>query len=209
MALKKFPGLGKLDSISPLAQDANIKKMVNVEDPEEFNDSANKGYVDAGDLWEVSGSKTQLKTTRKVSNVVDPTADQDVATKKYVDDNVGGATTINIHPAAFQPEVYNGIFVVDESEISNQEGSTKQFVAHLSLPHGRTLSSAIGFGNDTDDGWVIYSLDSSGSATLLGEANMESSDTIAHTIDNTTYSYAAQIILRSGNDCYGLKITIT
>lgn len=102
MALKGFPGLPGINHISPISTDANIKKMVNVEDPEEFNDTANKGYVDAqiagvSSLWEVSGSNAQLITarpvdmqTKKILNVVDPTSDQEAATKKYVDDNAGG-----------------------------------------------------------------------------------------------------------------------
>ena len=62
--------------------------------PSLSKDIANKKYVDDGDLWEVDGTETQLKTadeidmqSKKILNVTDPTLDQDAATKKYVDDN--------------------------------------------------------------------------------------------------------------------------
>lgn len=45
MALKGFPGLPPLDRISP-ASDETIKKIVNLENPEEFNDAVNKGFVE-------------------------------------------------------------------------------------------------------------------------------------------------------------------
>ncbi len=223
MALKDFPGLPQLDHISPLSTDANIKKMVNVEDPEEFNDTANKGYVDdqiAGvtSLWEIDGTETQLKTadeidmqTKKIINLVDPTSDQEAATKKYVDDNIGGtATTVNINQAAFTPEDPTITWSKTEQWLINNDGGNEKFAASIQLPNGSTISSVEGEGDTSSDVFTLYKVENDGTATSVAFGNINTPETgLSEVVDNTTYSYQAAVRLGNGKKLYNFKVILT
>ena len=168
MALKDFPGLPSLDRIQP-ADDVKIKKIVNLEAPEEDNDAATKQYVD----------------------------------------NTLSETTINIHPAAFQPEDPTITWTLAQTGLTNSNGDTQIFTGNINMKNGSTLASAIGHASSSATDWEIFKVTSTGTATSLGGNSMNSSDTINEVIDNTTYSYCCRAQLVTTAIFRGLEITMS
>jgi len=89
--------------------------------------------------------------------------------------------------------------------------SSVDFVAPVFLPHGAVITSAIVYGNISDETWHLdREALSSGTTYILANGNFNSSDSATHTVNNSSNSYWFYTSsLDSGDEIYGARITYT
>ena len=84
--------------------------------------------------------------------------------------------------------------------------------ATIQLPHGAIITSAVIYGNISDETWILKRITSDGTSSTLATANFNTADTSINnaTIDNSTYAYFFQTSSLDSTDViYNAMITYT
>ena len=163
--------------------------------------------VSIGNTGTVSGAK--LWTTEQI-------AQGDTVTFNVTEGNLGtnqnGGVTASLGLGAndFNPEIIGDFydFIFDEEGLL-AFGNNVEFRAPIHLPHGAVISSAVVFGDDTDNEWELIRATLTGhTAGVMASGDYNTADTSISnaTVDNTNYSYYMVTNLLKSNWLYGARV---